>query len=154
MTEMTEKPKPPRPTLSLEASYRNALYEVAGDDPLVLRIGAAVPLSWLQHRGAHSATLITAWNPFSRELPEPVNLARLQQLRRAVDAAGLRHLPARGCDPSGLWTPEPGLCVLDLAEALAGEWLREYEQFAAVVADARGCRLLWHPEVTAPSTEA
>ena len=67
-----------------------------------------------------------------------------------VSEAGQRYVPARGCDPSGLWTPEPGLCVLDLPTALAQQWLRDFDQFAAVVADEQSCVMLWHPEVTPP----
>jgi len=141
---------PPPPTPELVASYGAALYEVQGEPPAVLRIGNAPPQGWLQQLGASSATLITAWNPFSQALEEAVNLERLYRLIAAVEAAGLRHGPARGCDPSGLWTPEPGLCVLDLPNALARQWLRDFDQFAAVVADEESCRLLWHPDVTPP----
>jgi len=141
---------PPLPTLELVASYEAALYEVQGDAPAVLRIGHSPSRDWLRQLDASSVTLITAWNPFSQALEEAVNLQRLAQLTATVDAAGLRHVPARGCDPSGLWTPEPGLCVLDLSTSLARQWLRAFDQFAAVVADAQGCTLLWHPDVTPP----
>ena len=145
---------PPLPTPTLASSYEAALYEVMGSDPIVLRIGTMAPLDWLQRHAAKSVTLITAWNPFSQELEEPINKARLQQLVDAVCAEGLRYLPAQGRDPSGLWSPEPGLCLLDAPRALALQWLREFDQFAAVVADAQSCRLLWHPEVTQPSSGA
>jgi hypothetical protein len=142
--------KPPLPTPELAASYDAALYEVDGDAPVTLRIGQSPPVAWLPGLGANSATLITAWNPFSQALDEAINQARLQQLTEVVSAAGLRHVPARGRDPSGLWTPEPGLCVLDLPQPLALQWLRDFDQFAAVVADDQGCRLLWHPDITPP----
>jgi hypothetical protein len=141
---------PPLPTLELLASYEAALYEVQGDAPAVLRIGEPPSQHWLGQLRARSVTLITAWNPFSQAFEAAVNLERLGRLVAAVDAAGLRHLPARGCDPSGLWTPEPGLCVPDLPTALALQWLRDFDQFAAVVADGQSCRLLWHPDVTPP----
>ncbi|XHS79304.1 DUF3293 domain-containing protein [Burkholderiaceae bacterium UC74_6] len=142
--------KPPLPTPELVASYEAALYEVLGDASAELRIGQAPPREWLLQLSARSVTLITAWNPFSQALDEAINLERLDRLIAAADAAGQRHLPARGCDPSGLWTPEPGLCVLDLPTQLAQQWLRDFDQFAAVVADEQGCRLLWHPDVTPP----
>ena len=143
--------KPPLPTPALAASYETAHYEIAGDDPVVLRIGMSAPPEWLRRIKAQSVTLITAWNPFSQEFEEAINLARLKQLTEAVCAEGLRYLPAQGRDPSGLWTPEPGLCLLDTPQGLALQWLRDFDQFAAVVADAQGCRLLWHPDVTPPA---
>ena len=145
---------PPRPTPELAASYEAAMYEVMGDDPVVLRIGTPASREWLQRVAAESVTLITAWNPFSQALEETGNQTRLQQLVDAVCAEGLRYLPAQGRDPSGLWTPEPGLCLLDAPHALALQWLRDFDQFAAVVADAQGCRLLWHPDVTPPESPA
>jgi len=143
--------KPLLPTPDLVASYEAALYEVAGDSPVLLRIGASAPQPWLQRLNAKTATLITAWNPFSQALEDSVNRARLQALTEAVGAEGLRHLPAQGRDPSGLWAPEPGLCVLDASRALALQWLRDFDQFAAVIADAGSCRLLWHPDITPPA---
>ena len=141
----------PLPTPALAASYEAALYEIAGAYPITSRVGMPAPLEWLRRINAQSVTLITAWNPFSQEFEEAINQARLKQLTEAVCAEGLRYLPAQGRDPSGLWAPEPGLCLLDAPQGLALQWLRDFDQFAAVVADAQGCRLLWHPDVTPPA---
>ncbi len=145
---------PPLPTPALVSSYEAALYEVMGDDPVALRIGTPASPDWLNKCGARSATLITAWNPFSQELEEAINKSRLRQLVATVCAEGLRYLPAQGRDPSGLWASEPGLCVLDASRELALQWLREFDQFAAVVASPTACSLLWHPDVTPPSLAA
>lgn len=136
------------PTEQLIAAYMAAEYRVHGDLPITLRVGAAAPGGWLEVLGCQSATVVTAWNPFSEQLPADENLARQRELVAIVEAAGLRWLPAVGQDPAGQWLAEESACVLDAPLALVYAWLARFGQFAAVrVERGERCRLVWHPEV-------
>ncbi|HEY6440388.1 MAG TPA: DUF3293 domain-containing protein [Acetobacteraceae bacterium] len=72
-------------------AYRLTRYRAGGYD---IVIGRCVPDALLRRLGARSATLVTAWNPRSRRMPDGWNrrMHRLlrQRLRCAtvVDAAG------------------------------------------------------------------
>ena len=143
---------PPPPSPALRQAFEATHYEVEGPAPAVFRIGQDGPqvAGWLSKVGARSACIVTAWNPFSREMPAEENARRQQALLDRVEAAGLRCLPARGRDPSGQWPPEDSLCVLDASEAMLADWLRGFDQYAAVTVSARaGCRLRWHPALRA-----
>jgi hypothetical protein len=64
-------------TPALLRAYWETVYEVDG---IILRIGrrSASADRWLNQHGATQAALITAWNPYSRRLPEGRN-RRLQR---------------------------------------------------------------------------
>jgi len=125
------------------------LFEVLDAPTITLTVGmpAAGIETWLRTCGAASAAIVTAWNPFSAALAPEVNAARQRELITAVDAAGLRRCAAQGRDPAGEWPPELSLCVFDAPLDLIDRWLAGFEQYAAVTADAAGCRLRWHPAV-------
>lgn len=137
----------PPPSPALRAAFAATLFEVLDAPTITLTIGMpGVDIdAWLHTCNAASATIITAWNPFSAALAPEVNAERQRALITAVDAAGLRWCEAQGRDPAGEWPPELSLCVFDAPLDLIDRWLAGFAQYAAVTADAAGCHLLWHP---------
>jgi len=75
-------------------AYRLTRYR-AGDAEI--RIGRRVPDALFDRLGTRTATLLTAWNPFSRHMPTGWNQRMQRQLRRhlrrlvVLDAEGSLH---------------------------------------------------------------
>lgn len=131
-------------------AYEQTNYLAEDNPPVCLRIGDddLSHQSWLARYGARSASILTAWNPFGQELALAENQALQERLLTCILESGLRWVPARGEDPLGSWTPEPGFCVFDADPAQLEEWLWRFRQNAAVRLElGRGCRLVWHPEI-------
>ena len=84
------EPLPPR----LARAYRLTRYQAAGSD---IRIGRRSPEALFGRLGARGATLVTAWNPRSRRMPEGWNRRMQQRLRQCLrrfkmlDAEGSLH---------------------------------------------------------------
>lgn len=133
------------------AAYRQTDYFAEDQPPVCLRIGHGSSqhhawLAGLHH--ARSASILTAWNPFGQELSRADNDALQEKLLAAIRQSGLKWLPARGEDPKGSWTPEPGFCVFDASPAQLDDWLVAFRQNAAVrLEDGGECVLVWHPEI-------
>ncbi len=131
----------------LRRAYASALYHIERYAPATFTTNTAPGdvARWLDALGAHSATVVTAWNPFSERLPDAENEAAGTELRRAVVDAGLAYVDARGTDPEGVWS-EDSLCVFDASEGTVDLWLRAFGQNAVLVlrrGDAPALR--WHP---------
>jgi hypothetical protein len=140
----------PQPDAGTVAAYESTHYFAHDDPRVLLRIGdqADAHRAWLQKMNAHSATILTAWNPMGQELPAAENDRAQSELLAAIRARNLRWLPASGEDPTGQWQPEPGFCVFDVPDELLDEWLVAFRQNAAVqVAGQQACRLVWHPSL-------
>ena len=73
---------------------------------------------------------ITACNPGSRSLSDEENLQRNDELRRSLEAGGLRYFPGAGRGDDG-WT-EPGFLVLGLSREDACSFGAEFGQNAIV----------------------
>ena len=75
-------------------AYRLTRYRAGG---IEIRIGRRVPDALFQRLGARRATLLTAWNPFSRHMPTGWNERMQRRLRRdlrsfvVLDAEGSLH---------------------------------------------------------------
>lgn len=135
----------------LRRAYRATDYQIHSRPPIVLRVGGPVAglADWLATGGCDTALVITAFNPFSRPTPATENLQQQEALQTAVRASGLSHVAAEGVGRDGAWPPEPSLCVFDAPAPLVDTWLIAFSQAAVVVADAQGCRLVWHPGLRA-----
>ncbi|MFT5732537.1 MAG: hypothetical protein ACJA2W_001417 [Planctomycetota bacterium] len=113
---------------SLVAAYRETLYEVEGDHPMVLRVGErSEPMSRLMEAGGHvGAVYVTACNPFSQPLGDAENGALQEELKEALAGEGRTFIEGQGRHPSGGWAPEASLLVLGLqrdeAAALGRRW--------------------------------
>jgi hypothetical protein len=71
------EPLPPR----LARAYRLTRYQAAGSD---IRIGRRTPEALFGRLGARGATLVTAWNPRSRRMPERWNCRMQRRLRECL----------------------------------------------------------------------
>lgn len=127
------------PRSTIEA-YLATEYRIQGDWPLALRIGQANErLADLYRRhSVGSASVLTAWNPFSEPKSDVENHCAQGQMITEFDRLGLRHQPGHGADPTGKWPPEDSRLVLgaDLGTArLLGRQFRQ-NGFVWAAADA------------------
>ena len=80
----------------------------------------------MSNMNAHTASVLTAYNPFSEvKTKQEHELAQTQLLQR-LQEKGIAALDAIGRDPKEQWEPEPSVLALDLtlkeAETLADEY--------------------------------
>ena len=108
----------PRSTI---AAYLATEYRIAGNSPLVLRIGQPNQQLAALYRGhaVDRAAVLTAWNPHSEPRPDAQNHAAQAQLIAELDRIGLHHEPGHGADPTGLWPAEDSRLVLGLDYVIA-----------------------------------
>jgi hypothetical protein len=91
------------------------------------------------------AAYITAWNPFSRQLTDPKNKARQEELKATLKKRGLICIGGIGQHPSNNWPGEVSVLVLGLDLEAAKSLARHYEQHAFVWAASDGV-----PELVLP----
>ena len=75
-------------------AYEETEYRVAGESPLVLRVGEPSPALAALHeaRGVDSSAFITAWNPLGASLDDAGNAARQSELARELTARLVGHV--------------------------------------------------------------
>ena len=132
-------------------AYRNTDYTVFTEPPVVLAVGAASPAmaALLQARGAASAVLVTACNPFSQSLASGENAARTAQLQEFLETQGWSYVAGSGKSRTGAWAAEPGFLVFGVSLEQARELAAEFEQNAVVWCAEDGVpQLLLHPDIT------
>lgn len=131
---------------SLLRAYEAAVYWA--DLPsgrITLEIGKAFHPTDELPRGVRLA-IVTAWNPFSRELSDAENASRHEALVEAVHLAGLASHPAAGGDPAGQWKPEMSLAIIEPSDDQLDDWMIRFGQNAVVVAQSGGAAgLRLHP---------
>lgn len=142
---MTRPPNDERTALPDEhllRAYRAADYRVSGH---LLHIDQPHPDfdRQLERLGVQTYVLLTAYNPRSTPLPDPVNRARHLTLLELVEGRQLGWLPASGADPAQDWQEEIGICLLDPRPADARELARLYEQHAIVEGFRGGAPVLY-----------
>ena len=110
-------------------AYREAHY-------IVLDEGTEIPLQvgtvnlelerLMSNKNAHTASLLTAYNPYSEVKTKQDNELAQMQLRQRLKKMGIATLNAIGRDAKEQWEPEPSFLALDLtlkqAETLADEY--------------------------------
>jgi len=129
----------------LHAAYRLAIYRVG--DAVERRIGVADDAAdrWLAAQGVNrSWAIVTACNPLGIAGDDAANAVATEALRAQLRERGIRHLPAAGHDPDGLWPAESSELLIDPPEGLAAELGRACGQ-NAVVTGALGSapQLFW-----------
>ena len=139
----------PRLPTELRTAYEATDYIVHADEEIHLEVGSPPPgelLKFLTDSQASTAALVTAWNPFSRALPDPINRLRQRQLLHDLSQRGIRPVAAEGRDRSGEWPAEPSVLALGLPRQAADELLVRYQQHALVWCTLDGpIQLLEHP---------
>jgi hypothetical protein len=98
----------------------------------------------LSRQGASHWAFVTAYNPYSRPRATWYNVARSEQLLRAVRASRwpYRHALAEG--DSGDWPVEEGLLILGISPERSRRLGRRFHQNAVLVGElGRNAELLW-----------
>jgi hypothetical protein len=110
-------------------AYREAHY-------IVLDEGTEIPLQvgtvnlelarLMSNKNARTASVLTAYNPYSEVKTKQYNELAQMQLRQRLQEKGIAMLDAIGRDAKEQWEPEPSVLALDLtlkeAETLADEF--------------------------------
>lgn len=108
-------------------AYLETHYLVYGDRPMTLQVGQRNPTLSDLHKASQvsSSAFITACNPFSQNLDDESNAARMQALRRELDERNFSVIEGSGKHPSNGWPAEASFLVLgitlDEAKALGEE---------------------------------
>jgi hypothetical protein len=89
--------------------------------------------------------IITAWNPFSQNLPAKENQARQDELKANLKKRGLICIDGIGKHPSNNWPGEVSVLALGLDLEAAKSLARHYEQHAFVWAAGDGVPDLVQP---------
>jgi hypothetical protein len=111
----------------LDAEYR---WELDGRW-LSLNIGQAAPDVWEHLSSAHSAGLVSAWDPYSVQRPEAVNRAADQRLHRELLEGGLRCRAAFSSAVNRTWR-EPSWLVADMPPEAFDGLSRRYGQLGTL----------------------
>ena len=104
------------PCATIQA-YLETHYRVLGPAPTTLKIGEANTTLAAIHdaNGARRSAFITAWNPLSQKVGDPVNVRRLDALARELTRRGLTFIEGIGEHPSNNWPGEPSFLVLGVS---------------------------------------
>ena len=110
-------------------AYREAHYIVLDEGTEIrLKVGTVnLELARLMsNKNASTASVLTAYNPYSEVKTKQDNKLAQTQLRKRLKEMGIATLDAIGRDAKEQWEPEPSVIVLDLtlkeAESLADEF--------------------------------
>jgi hypothetical protein len=119
---------------ALIKAYRATDYNVHAPAPFTLRIDQASAAcdAVLASHGAEGAAFLTAWNPFSKQLPLADNTAAQARLAADLDMVSTAILPGDGRGQIGNWPPEPSLFALGIPQADATRLAKAYHQNAYV----------------------
>lgn len=128
-------------------AFADTHYNVHHEAPFVMRIGRPCPelKTLMAEHNALSAAFITAWNPFSQNLPAKENKARQDELKATLKKRGLTCIDGIGKHPSNSWPGEVSVLVLGLDLEAAKSLARHYEQHAFVWAAGDGVPELMQP---------
>jgi hypothetical protein len=114
---------------NLVRAYREAIYIVnEGDDAIALKVGEVSPAlaTLMKLHKAHTAAIITAYNPYSEIQPSAENERMQAVLMAELKATATVCFDAIGSDPEGEWDPEPSTLALGIslveAERLADQF--------------------------------
>ncbi len=128
-------------------AFAETHYTVQLEPPFTLQIGQPCPdlKALMAEHNALSAAFITAWNPFSQNLPAKENQARQDELKTNLKKRGLICIDGIGKHPGNNWPGEASVLVLGLDLEAAKSLARHYEQHAFVWAAGDGVPELMQP---------
>ena len=128
-------------------AFSETQYIVHHEDPFVMHFGQPCQelKTLMAGHNALSAAFITAWNPFSQNLPAKENEARQDELIANIKKRGLICIDGIGKHPSNNWPGEGSVLVLGFDLEAAKSLARHYEQHAFVWAAGDGVPELMQP---------
>ncbi len=128
-------------------AFAETHYIVHHEDPFAMHIGQPCPelKKLMAEHNALSAAFITAWNPFSQNLPAEENNSRQEELNATLKKRGLICIDGIGKHPRNNYPGEVSVLVLGLDLGAAEALARHYEQHAFVWAARDGVPGLVQP---------
>lgn len=131
----------------LMQAFADTHYIVQHELPFTMRIGQPCQQlkALMADHNALGAAFITAWNPFSQNLPVKENKARQNELKTNLKKRGLTCIDGIGKHPSNNWPGEASVLVLGLDLEASKSLARHYEQHAFVWAAGDGLPQLVQP---------
>jgi hypothetical protein len=103
---------------NLVRAYREAIYIVnEGDDAIALKVGEVSPAlaTLMKLHKAHTAAILTAYNPYSEIQPSADNERMQAALVAELKATATVCFNAIGSDPEGEWEPEASTLALGIS---------------------------------------
>ena len=118
----------------LVQAYRATDYQVHATEPFALRIGStsAACDALLDTHGVTTAAYMTAWNPYSKPLPDAANADAQAKLAAELSYVSVSVLSGEGVGETGDWPPEPSLFALGISRESATSLAQKYHQNAFV----------------------
>jgi len=118
----------------LVPAYLATEYAVFGAPAFVLEVGtkSAALSAMMEARRTNSATVITAWNPYSSPAKPHDNDQAQRRLVEQLRVGGWACIEAEGRSTTSDWPPEQSLLVLGLRRSQATALARAYRQSAII----------------------
>lgn len=122
---------------NLIQAYKSTNYRVLTEPGFTLKVGdqSATLDDVLRSRGVTSASFITAWNPFSKELELEDNRLRNQALVKRAKALGVALVDGFGAWPDEPEKGEENYLLIGVSRDDAIALANEFEQNAIVFAE-------------------
>ena len=111
-------------------AYGETDYVVFGPKQFTLKVGhqSGELQELYQSAGVMSAAFITAWNPYSCQMPAEENARRNAELEVELKKRGYTAFVAIGRDPSGKWPGEDSFFVLGISPEISATLGIQFEQ--------------------------
>jgi len=119
---------------SLLAAYSETHYHVYTTPEITLcpDVHSAELANLHQHYSVNSSAIITAWNPYSKQLNNADNARRQSQLIETLSETGLQTIGAFGKHPTGDWPGEESIFILGISLPDVSSIGYEFEQNAVI----------------------
>lgn len=118
-------------------AYENTNYHVFYDEEIIINIGKKnTDLNQLfKEKNLISASIITAYNPFSEIMTDKQNVSVQLQLKKTLKDSNLFYLNAIGKDPNNKWKGEASFFIENISRENAIKLGRKFNQNAIVWID-------------------
>ena len=122
---------------SLIEAYENTNYYIYHDTEIIINIAKKNIdlINLFKDKNLISASIITAYNPFSKIMTEEQNLSAQLQLKKMIEDSNLSYLDAIGQDIKKEWPGEPSFFIENISKENAIKLGRKFNQNAIVWVD-------------------
>ena len=122
---------------SLIEAYENTNYYIYHDTEITINIAKKNIdlINLFKDKNLISASIITAYNPFSKIMTEEQNLSAQLQLKKMIEDSNLSYLDAIGQDIKKEWLGEPSFFIENISKENAIKLGKKFNQNAIVWVD-------------------
>lgn len=122
---------------SLIEAYENTNYYIYHDTEIIINIAKKNIdlINLFKDKNLISASIITAYNPFSKIMTEEQNLSAQLQLKKMIEDSNLSYLDAIGQDIKKEWPGEPSFFIENISKENAIKLGKKFNQNAIVWVD-------------------